>query len=144
MYYSRGNDSIGFSTLGKGNSILIKSAIPYLDDAPDDSMLETMHTLNPINGRKRENHRLCSGQTLLCKSLGLKVKEWNKASMNDHLYLKDVGYTPELLITCKRLGMSERRYHQLLQRVFDDRYSTSITKDPRVKSAVEGVDFVYG
>lgn len=144
MYYSRGSDSIGFSTQGYGNSILIKSGIPYIQEASENKMLTKMHELNPINGRKRDDNLLCSGQTLICKSLGLKVKDWNKKSMdNDILYIDDIGYIPKKLIACRRLGMSTKRHFQLMHRIFDDKYSTSITKDPRVKNSIEGVDYEY-
>ena len=65
------------SYLGNGNACLVKSGIPYLDDlseAEAEHMLTVMHKLNPAaNGGKRDNSKLCSGQTLLCASLGLKV-----------------------------------------------------------------------
>ncbi len=144
MYYSRGSDSIGFSTRGDGNSLLIKSGIPFLDTSKGDKILGKMHELNPINGRMREDHRLCSGQTLLCKSLGLKVKDWNKKQIDENkLYVEDIGYTPKSLIACRRLGMSKKRHYKLMHRVFDPKYSKSITKDPRVKNAREGIDFKY-
>jgi DNA-3-methyladenine glycosylase len=144
MYYSRGKDSIGFSTLGDANSLLIKSGIPWTEGVDGKMMLSKMHELNPINGRKREDHLLCSGQTLICKSLGLKVKDWNKKNMDsDNLYVEDVGYTPKSLIACRRLGMSKKRHYKLMHRVFDENYSKSITKDPRTRNSKEGVDYKY-
>lgn len=148
MHYSRGHDSIGFSTLGDGNGILIKSAIPYTDKLESniltDKMLNMMHQLNPINKRKRENHLLCSGQTLFCKSLGLKVKDWNKKSLDENRFkLIDVGYIPEKLVLCRRLGIPKNRNYELLHRVFDTKYARSITKDPRSKNSLEGQDYLY-
>ena len=77
----------------KNDGILIKSGKPYLEGDSTEEMLELMHKLNPINGRRREDHRLCSGQTLICASLGLKVKDWNKMQLDpEQLYVMDVGY----------------------------------------------------
>ncbi|MBD3280103.1 DNA-3-methyladenine glycosylase [Candidatus Dojkabacteria bacterium] len=144
MYYSRGNDSIGFSTLGDGSSVLVKSGIPFVEGSKGSEMLSKMHEINPINGRMREDHLLCSGQSIICKSLGLKVKDWNKKNIEGNdLYLEDVGYTPKSLVACGRLGMSKKRHYQLLHRVFDTKYQESITKDPRTKNSKEGVDYEY-
>lgn len=43
-----------------------------------------MHQLNPVKNtsRLRTMIRLCSGQTLLCKSLNLKVKDWDQKKFN--------------------------------------------------------------
>ncbi|MBD3329235.1 DNA-3-methyladenine glycosylase [Candidatus Dojkabacteria bacterium] len=144
MYYSRGSDSIGFSTFGAGSSILIKSGIPFIEGTEGNKMIRKMHELNPINGRMREDHLLCSGQTLISKSLGLKVKNWNKKKTDaQRLYVDDIGYTPKSLIACRRLGMSKRRHYQLMHRIFDPKYAKSITKDPTSKNSKEGVDFKY-
>ena len=144
LYYSRGSDSISFSTLGEGNAVLIKSGIPLLNDEQNSVALEKMHQLNPINGRRRKDELLCSGQTLICKSLGIKVKQWNQKAMNpQRLYVEDIGYKPEKLIACKRLGIPANRHHHLLHRVFDEKYAKSITKDPRTKNAKMGVDYKY-
>lgn len=144
MYYSRGSDSIGFSTLGDGNSLLIKSGIPFVEMSNGNKMLSKMHELNPKNGRLRKDHLLCSGQTLLCKSLGIKVKDWNKKCMDQlNLYVEDIGYQPESLVACQRLGIPKNRNYKLLHRIFDAKYSDSITKEPRTKNSVEGVDYEY-
>lgn len=144
VYYSRGSDSISFSTLGDGNSVLVKSGIPFLEHDKEQTSLEQMHRLNPINGRRRKDLRLCSGQTLICKSLGIKVVDWNKKGMDpEGLYVEDVGYNPKKLIACKRLGIPKNRDHHLLHRVFDERYLKCITKDPKIKNAKEGVDYKY-
>jgi len=144
MYYSRGSDSIGFSTFGDGSSILVKSGIPFVEGSEGSKMLSKMHELNPINGRMREDHLLCSGQTIICKSLGLNVKDWNKKKIDEHkFYVEDIGYIPKSLIACRRLGMSMNRNYELLHRVFDAKYSKSISKDPRTKDSKEGLDYEY-
>jgi DNA-3-methyladenine glycosylase len=144
MYYSRGSASIGFSTLGNGNALLIKSGIPFVEGSEGSNMLAKMHELNPLNGRKREDHLLCSGQTLICKSLGLKVKDWNQKKMDEHnLRLEDIGYIPKSIVACRRLGIPKNRNYQLLHRVFDAKYSKSTTKDPRTKTSQERLDYQY-
>jgi len=100
MYYARGGDSLNVSTEGDGNAVLIKSAYPYLKDANDD-MLEIMKTLNPQknNASSRPIKKLCSGQTLLCKALGLKVSEWDQQQFDSkEFYVDDVAYFPEKII----------------------------------------------
>ena len=65
MYYARGGDSLNFSARGEGNGVLIKSGVIHLDDRSKEQSLEVMHLLNPVNGRRRLDEKLCSGQTLL-------------------------------------------------------------------------------
>lgn len=144
MYYSRGKDSLGFSVGQPGDGILIKSAVPYAKADKYDKMLQKMHAFNPINGRKREDHRLCSGQTLLCTALNIKVTDWNKRQMDKNgLYVVDTGYTPKNPVRCKRLGIPENRNHKALDRVVDLKYIKSVTKSPLSKGVVEGVDYLY-
>ena len=69
MYYARGGDSLNFSARGDGNGVLIKSGIVHLDRKSNASSLELMHQMNPVGDRRRKDDRLCSGQTLLCRSL---------------------------------------------------------------------------
>ncbi len=77
MYYSRAGDSLNFTCAGRrGDAVLIKSGYPS-NDSPD--MLAKMQVLNPLKSKStpRPSERLCNGQSLLCKSLGLKVKDWD-------------------------------------------------------------------
>lgn len=104
MYYARGGDSLNFSARGDGNGVLIKSGLAFMDQHSSEISLSVMQQLNPINGRMRSPERLCSGQTLLCRSLGLKVPDWNQGSLKrNKLLLEDVGYCPDRLVQCKRL-----------------------------------------
>lgn len=130
MYYARGGDSLNVSCLGEGNAVLIKSAYPYLDDQCEKNMIELMQANNPAaNGEVRMMHKLCNGQTLLCKSLGLKVKEWDqKEFVNDHFHLEDVGYVPEKIIQTKRLGIPPGRDEHLLYRFVDLKHERFCTK----------------
>ncbi|MEO1337979.1 MAG: DNA-3-methyladenine glycosylase, partial [Myxococcota bacterium] len=93
MYFARGGDSLNFSTQGAGNAVLIKSGAPFIDD--DESVLEQMHDLNPAPSGRRPDNRLCSGQTLLCRALNLKVQAWDRKWLcRDTFFIEDVGYRP--------------------------------------------------
>lgn len=130
MYYSRGKDSFNISTGKKGDAVLIKSGFPYLYGS-DTKMLDVMKNLNPINGRKRKSGRLCSGQTLLCKSLNIKVKEWDQKQFDSSkLFIADVGYRPKKIIETTRLGIPKGRDEHLLYRFIDYDHVKSCTKNP--------------
>jgi len=84
LYYSRGGDSLNFSVRGDGNAVCIKAGYPWVDSLSREASLERMRSNSPAAaGGPRALTRLCSGQTLLCKALGLTVKEWNAQRM-DH------------------------------------------------------------
>ncbi len=125
MYYSRGKDSLNISAQGEGNAVLIKSAIPY-DNSPE--ALALMQTLNPGD---RSFEKICSGQTLLCKSLGLKVKEWDQKKFDQQrFYVDDVGYRPAKIIQTSRLGIAVHRDAHLLYRFIDYKYVANCTRNP--------------
>ena len=108
MYYARGGDSLNVSVKGRGNAVLIKSALPYIDKNTPDNMLATMQQLNPAKNSNitRQPDKLCAGQTLLCKSLGLKVTDWDAKQFDpERFYIKDVGYKPNKIIQTTRLGI---------------------------------------
>jgi DNA-3-methyladenine glycosylase len=65
---------LNISCQGKGNAVLIKSGYPYQADTKPN-MIQTMQHLNPpANGiGQRPIHKLCKGQTLLCRALGLNL-----------------------------------------------------------------------
>jgi DNA-3-methyladenine glycosylase len=130
MYYARGADSLNVSCLGEGNAVLIKSAYPYCDESSAKNMLEVMQKNNPAkNGSVRPIEKLCSGQTLLCKSLGLKVKEWDqKQFIENQFFIEDVGYKPEQIIQTKRLGIPVGRDEHLLYRFIDSKHMRFCTK----------------
>jgi DNA-3-methyladenine glycosylase len=138
MYYARGGDSLNISCQGEGNACLIKSAKPYYEDeklaAP---MLEVMHRFNPaVSGGLRHPERLCSGQTLLCKSLGLKVPEWDAKTFDlERFYVEDVGYRPEKIIQTTRLGIPKGRDEHLMYRFVDLLYAPFCTDNPLKKRA---------
>lgn len=125
MYYARGADSLNISAQGEGNAVLIKSGVPYeeKDAAP---MIRIMQKLNPMKNsqKKREKNKLCSGQTLLCKSLNLKVPDWNQKQFHrDYFFIEDVAYQPANILHAKRLGIPAGRDEHLLLRFIDEKYA---------------------
>jgi DNA-3-methyladenine glycosylase len=148
MYYARGDDSFNISTRGEGNAVLIKSGIPYFDKGIDSlserekEMLSTMKDINPINGRERETMYLCSGQTLLARSLNLKVKDWDQQEFQRGvLEIVDKNYTPKQVVRTKRLGIPEGRDEELMYRFVDKKYAKYSTDNPLKRNREEGVDY---
>jgi len=145
MYYARGGDSLNVSCLGEGNACLIKSAIPYFDAQSPENSLQIMHQLNPaVSGALRHPERLCSGQTLLCKSLGLKVREWDAKSFDrQRFYIEDVRYRPAQIIQATRLGIPKGRDEHLMYRFIDMRNAAFCTDSPlRKRKYQSGVDYL--
>jgi DNA-3-methyladenine glycosylase len=136
MYYAHGGDSLNISCHGEGNAVLIKSGRPYEDAKTDPKMLEIMHH-NAIHGRHkkpRSTERLCSGQTLLCQALGIKVQDWNQRQFDrKHFYIEDVGYQPTKVIQTTRLGIPMGRDEHLPYRFVDDSYVTQATRNPKTR-----------
>jgi DNA-3-methyladenine glycosylase len=144
MYYARGGDSINVSCLGDGNAVLLKSGIPYTEDA-SETMLATMLRLNPMPGeRPRRIAKLCSGQTLLCRSLGLKVPDWNQKTFTiDKIKMEDVGYLPKRIIQTRRLGIPLGRDEHLPYRFIDYEQAKFCTDNPLAKrSGQPGIDYL--
>jgi len=137
MYYSRGKDSLNISCQGAGNAVLIKGAVPYTDHISPNTTLSIMHQLNPkADGAKRPDHRLCSGQTLLCRSLGIKLSEWNGRNfVPEVFYFEDVNYKPEKIIQTKRLGIPTGRDEHLPYRFIDHAFAKSCTSNPLTKKS---------
>jgi len=132
MYYARGGDSLNISCEGEGNAVLIKSGIIYPDENPHPQMLKIMQAQNPLpDGRLRPMRRLCSGQTLLCRSLGLKVPQWNQKQFDlEFFYIDDVGYQPQKIIQTTRLGIPAGRDEHLPYRFVDAQYIQCCTAKP--------------
>lgn len=138
MYYARGGDSFNISCKGDGNAVLIKSAIPYLYSVSDfnsnfnSKMIKLMQELNPQqNGQQRTIEKLCKGQTLLCKSLHLKVPEWNQQQFDSKkLYIADIGYIPVSIIQTTRLGIPKGRDEHLPYRFISSEHIRFCTKAP--------------
>lgn len=144
MYYARGGDSLNFSAQGPGNAVLIKSAYPWVDEVSGPASLAQMLLNNPdAQGRPRPTQKLCAGQTLLCKALGLKVPMWD-AKRFDHelLLVEDTGPAPSQIIQTTRLGIPLGRDEQLMYRFVDAAYAQWCTRNPLRRGQVEGRDFI--
>lgn len=143
MYYARGSDSLNFSARGEGNGVLIKSAFPHIDTSSSQQLGSTMQTLNPGSQGVRPLHKLCNGQTLLCRSLNLKVIDWNQQTLQPRRFiLDDVGYQPERIIQCPRLGIPTGRDEDLPYRFIDLKEASHCTSNPLTKRQwQENVDY---
>jgi DNA-3-methyladenine glycosylase len=143
MYYARGGDSLNFSAQGPGNAVLIKSASPWLDANSSDASLASMQSNNPdAQGRSRPPERLCAGQTLLCRALGLKVPDWNGQRLDgSRLFVEDLGERPAQVIQALRLGIPLGRDEHLPYRFVDAAYARHCTRNPLRRGQREGRDF---
>ena len=144
MYYARGGDSLNFSAHGPGNAVLIKSAYPWVDDLSGPDSLALMQRNNPdTQGRPRPDQKLCAGQTLLCKALGLKVPEWDAKCFDpERLRVDDVAQQPSQVIQTTRLGIPHGRDEHLMYRFVDADYAAYCTRNPLRRGQVEGKDYV--
>ncbi|MDR9435333.1 MAG: DNA-3-methyladenine glycosylase [Thiohalophilus sp.] len=146
MYYARGGDSLNISARGEGNAVLIKSAVAYFDRLSPRSNRSVMQRLNPVkgSGELRSEEKLCSGQTLLCAALGLKVDQWDQQQFDaQYFYIDDVGYQPETVIQTTRLGIPAGRDEDLMYRYIDYAHAAQCTSNPLSKRAWhEGQDYV--
>lgn len=137
MYYARGRDSFNVSARGEGNAVLIKSGIPYCSDGEDEvnshQMISLMQQLNPNKNldQPRPFEKLCAGQTLLCQSLDLRVKDWDQQSFDlERFYIEDVRYQPKQIIQTTRLGIPTGRDEHLPYRFIDYDYAYACTSNP--------------
>lgn len=144
MYYARGGDSLNFSARGEGNGVLVKAAYPVIDRISSAATLDVMREMNPANSGQRSDERLCNGQTLLCKSLGLKVPDWNGQTLDPlRFVLEDTGYTPRTYIQCRRLGIPPGRDEHLPYRFVDAEFARYATSNPLTRRGwVASEDYV--
>ncbi|MDT3715440.1 DNA-3-methyladenine glycosylase [Pseudomonas soli] len=143
MYYARGGDSLNFSAQGPGNAVLIKSAYPWIDTISDANSLARMQLNNPdASGNLRPPERLCNGQTLLCRAMGLKVPHWDARRFDpERLYVEDCGIAVPRVIQTTRLGIPHGRDEHLPYRFVDADYARHCTRNPLRRGQVEGQDF---
>jgi DNA-3-methyladenine glycosylase len=130
MYYARGGDSLNISTQGEGNAVLIKSAYPYNNDP---EIISRMQSNNPQknNTTPRPVNKLCNGQTLLCRSLNLKVPVWDAQQFDSKkFYIADKNYQPSGIIITPRLGIPQGRDQHLPYRFILQEYARYSTKKP--------------
>lgn len=135
MYYARGSDSLNISSQGKGNAVLIKSAWPFQDSLTHPEAITVMQQLNPLpSGVIRSTAKLCRGQTLLCRSLNLKVTEWDQQQFDpDIFYLDDIQLRPEKIIQTTRLGIPAGRDETLPYRFIDYDFISYCSSNPLTK-----------
>jgi DNA-3-methyladenine glycosylase len=145
MYHSQGGDSLNFSAAGPGNAVLIKSGYPWLDAMSGPKSLARMQELNPdARGGVRPPRKLCAGQALLCRSLGLKVDDWDARGFDhDALFVEDIGDSPARMLNTRRLGIPAGRDEHLFHRYVDPAYSSFCTRNPLRRGQEEGRDYVW-
>jgi DNA-3-methyladenine glycosylase len=130
MYYCRGQPALNVSVNGRGCAVLIKSGF-FLGD---EKTLLIMQKLNPKKDLSyRSLEKLCAGQTLLCRSLGLTVKAWDQRQFDfKKFYIEDIGYRVEKIIQTRRLGIPLGRAEHLPYRFIDASKAEFCTKKPRI------------
>ena len=135
MYYARGHDSLNISCGNEGDAVLIKAAIPFIDTLSPKKNITIMQQLNPANdGSRRSVEKLCAGQTLLCKSLNLKVKDWDQQQFDENtFYIEDVNQSPTKMIQTTRLGIHHQRDAHLMYRYIDFDFAKYVTSNPLTK-----------
>jgi DNA-3-methyladenine glycosylase len=130
MYYSRGGDSLNVSCAGGGDAVLFKSGLAVAKG----EALEAMLRLNPRrDGGARAPSHLCSGQTLLCRALDLRVPEWDGRPFDDEFHVEDAGYRPPLVVRTTRLGIPAGRDEHLMLRFVDADRARHATSNPLSK-----------
>lgn len=132
MYYARGHDSLNISCGNEGDAVLIKSAFPFIDKTSPEKNIKIMQLLNPAkDGSSRPIRKLCAGQTLLCKSLNLKVSEWDQQQFNKNsFYIEDNNIKPDKIIQTTRLGIHQNRDAHLHYRFIDFEFAKYCTSNP--------------
>ena len=145
MYYARGHGSLTISCGNRGDAVLIKAAFPFIDELSPQENIKLMQHLNPAkDGSLRPLEKLCSGQTLLCKSLNLKVSDWDQKQFNiNQFYIQDIKQKPDKIIQTRRLGIHQNRDAHLLYRFIEFDYSKYCSSNPLSKKKYkEGQDYI--
>lgn len=145
MYHARGGPSFNLSVGRPGDAVLCKAAVPHSDAvSPPDTLRELARRVPLPGGRPRREDRLLSGQTLLCRALGLDVATWSGASLDPtRLRLEDVGYRPAETLVTRRLGIPDGRDGHLPYRFVDAAHAAQATRNPLTRrGARRGVDYL--
>ncbi|MNZ71072.1 3-methyladenine DNA glycosylase [compost metagenome] len=123
--------------------MLIKSALPWQDALSGAAALARMQANNPDRqGRPRPPEKLCAGQTLLCRALGLKVREWDGRRFDrQRLFVEDVGEQPAQIVQTTRLGIPYGRDEHLPYRFVDATYARQCTRNPLRRGQLAERDF---
>lgn len=143
MYHSRAGASLNVSCGTGPEAVLIKAGVPVVDATSPKAALDAMHRLNPApDGRsRRSERRLCAGQTLLCRSLGLTVAEWTGRQFDrDHFYIEARTASPRIVATL-RLGIRPEREDGRRSRYVDRALAGAATSNPLRRGAVAGRDY---
>ena len=148
MYYARGHDSLNISCGNEGDAVLIKSAFPFIDKTSPEKNIKIMQQLNPAkDGSSRAIEKLCAGQTLLCKSLNLKVAEWDQQQFNKNsFYIQNINQNSihsGKIIQTTRLGIHPDRDAHLHYRFIDFDFAKYCTSNPLTKRTFkEGKEYI--
>jgi len=145
MYYARGHDSLNISCGDKGDAVLIKSAYHFTDQLSPAKNINVMQHLNSANdGSMRPIEKLCSGQTLLCRSLNLKVTDWDQQQFDENsFYIDDINQAPAKIIQTTRLGIHQDRDAHLLYRFIDFEFAKYCSSNPLTKRMnQEGKEYI--
>lgn len=137
MYYARGKDSLNVSCRGEGNAVLIKSAYPFEDRATHPRAIAIMQSLNPTaSGELRTLGKLCSGQTLLCQAMAIKVSDWDQQQFDRQRFYfddPDAIRQPHRIIETTRMGIPQGRDEHLQYRFIDYDFARFCTSNPLSK-----------
>lgn len=145
MYYARGHDSLNISCGHEGDAVLIKSAFPFVDTKSPEANIKTMQQVNPAkDGLFRTKEKLCAGQTLLCKSLNLKVADWDQQQFDkSKFYIEDINLVPTKIIQTTRLGIHHDRDAHLHYRFIDYEFAKYSSSNPLTKRMnQEGKEYI--
>ena len=145
MYYARGHDSLNISCGQEGDAVLIKSAFPFVDTKSPETNIKIMQQLNPAkDGSLRTQETLCAGQTLLCKSLNLKVADWDQQQFNKNtFYIEDINLVTNKIIQATRLGIHQDRDAHLHYRFIDYEFAKYSSSNPLTKRMnQEGKEYI--
>ncbi len=143
MYHSRAGASLNVSCGTGPEAVLIKAGVPVVDAMSPKAALEAMHQLNPApDGQsRRADRRLCAGQTLLCRSLGLTVAEWTGRQFHpERFYIEARRARPQMVATL-RLGIRPERDDGRRSRYVDRALAGSATSNPLRRGSRAGRDY---
>jgi DNA-3-methyladenine glycosylase len=139
MYYARGGDSFNVSCAGAGNAVLVKAGRVPAEHPAAAALRAALGRRVPLpSGRARAAARLCSGQTLLCRALGLRVPDWDGVAIGTGgLRLLDVGGRPREVLRTTRLGIPPGRDGHLPYRFVDAAFAAQATVNPLGRRRLE-------
>ena len=143
MYYARGGGSLNFSAAGANAAAdQVRSSLGRRAFGARGAGAHA-GAQSRRGGGARPPHKLCAGQTLLCRALGLKVPDWDARRFDQALYVEDVGERPSALVRCARLGIPAGRDEHLQYRYVDPAYAAFCTRNPLRRGRVAGRDYVW-